>query len=298
MDGSERPILFLGDLDDPWVVSILGATADSSLVRVIPCRGDLPERPFEPGSPPRIVVLHRSRLSAVDTSRLERWRLDARPNSLLHIILCFSPYVRYAELERCLRATDLVLPEATAVETLPRHVMRMMGEIPESLGHAWPEVPPIEVVSNDYELQVILAEICSAAGFEVTTHRDLRDDRTRPTAPRSGPVMTLWDVPVLEPDWPQRLENRCKSGPVVVLLGFADRAIVVQAQCRGAAACLDVPFDLHDLIDVLNRLGRSMCSERSPGSPGRSEPGHPVPPAPASRASRGRVAILDREPRT
>ncbi len=30
MDGIERPIWFLGDLDDPWVLSILAATADSS----------------------------------------------------------------------------------------------------------------------------------------------------------------------------------------------------------------------------------------------------------------------------
>ena len=272
MDGIERPIWFLGDLDDPWVLSILAATADSSVVRAIPCSGELPESLFEPDRPPRIVILHRSRLTPGDASRLERWRADPRANPLPRIILCFNPYARYAELERCFRVADLVLPEATAVETLPRHVIRLMLDTPETLALACPEAPPVEVVSSDHELRVILAESCLTAGFQVTTARDLRDDRDRLATVASGPVMTLWDVPVLDPAWPRRLEERCKLGPVVVLLGFADRATVAEARSRGAWACLDVPFDLHDLIDVLNRVGRSVRSDRSPGSSGRIEP--------------------------
>jgi CheY-like chemotaxis protein len=297
MDGIERPIWFLGDLDDSWVLSILAATADSSLVRVIPCSGELPECLYEPDRPPRILILHRSRLTSADASRLERWRLGPRTNPLPRIILCFNPYARYAELERCLRAADLVVPEATAVETLSRHVTRLMADAPEALGQACPEAPLVEVVSSDHELRAILAESLMTAGFQVTAARELHDDRDRLAISASGPVMTLWDVPVLDPDWPQRLEHRCKLGPVVVLLGFADRAMVAEARSRGALACLDVPFDLHDLIDVLNRVGRSVRSDRSLSVSGRSEPAHLVPPPPASRASRGRAAILERESR-
>ncbi len=42
----------------------------------------------------------------------------ARTNTMPRVILCFSPYVRYAELERCSRGVDVAIPEAIAVETL------------------------------------------------------------------------------------------------------------------------------------------------------------------------------------
>src|SRR4051794_16194187 len=154
MDGIERPIWFLGDLDDPWVVSLIAASADSSTVRVIPCSGDLPERLFDPEKPPRIVILHRSRLTPTDASRLEGWRSEARPGGLPRLVLCFSPYARYAELERCLRVTDLLLPEATAVETLPRHLLRMMADAPDMPARAGPGAPLINVVSSDHEFRL------------------------------------------------------------------------------------------------------------------------------------------------
>ena len=286
MDDIERPIWFLGNLDDPWVVALLAAAGEFSLVRAIPCRGDLPERLFEPEGPPRVVILHRSRITAVDVSRLDRWRPGLRSNPLPQIILCVDGYVRYAELERCSRMVDLVLPEATAVETLPRHVRRLVNDEPETPRHADPGAPGVEVVSSDHELRLILAETCVAAGFQVRSASDFRDARGFAGPVGNGPVITVWDVPVLDPAWTQRLEERCKLGPVVALMGFADRATVSEARRHGASACLDAPVDPHDLIDALNRVGRAVPvgtvrspalrqPERAcaPGTSGAREPG-------------------------
>ncbi len=77
MDGAERPIWFLGDLDDPWVVSIAAALPESSGVHRLHNPGDLPERPFDGARPPRVIVLHRNHLTGPDAERLAAWR-DAK----------------------------------------------------------------------------------------------------------------------------------------------------------------------------------------------------------------------------
>jgi CheY-like chemotaxis protein len=169
-----------------------------------------------------------------------------------------------------------------------------MADAPETLDQACADAPPVEVVTNNFELQAMLHESLQAAGFQVTTSREPRDDRVRGITAASGPVTTVWDVPVLDASWPLGIENRSRFGPVVALLGFADRAMVAEARSRGASACLDVPFDLADLINVLNRLARSLSSSSVSS---RTEPAHPVPPPPSSRSSRGRAAILARETR-
>src|SRR5438128_55715 len=128
MDGAERPIWFLGDLDDPWVVAIAAALPESSGVHRQHCPGDLPECPFDRSRPPRVVVLQRNHLTGPDAERLAGWRDPdgARPAPAL--ILCISPYVRYEELERWSRLVDLVLWEATAADVLPGHVARLRDE--------------------------------------------------------------------------------------------------------------------------------------------------------------------------
>ena len=73
-------------------------------------------------------------------------------------------------------------------------------------------------------------------------------------------------MPLLEPDWSQRLERRSRAtGPVIALFGFADRETVTLAKACGAIACLELPYDVDDLIDVIDR-----AAERSPPSGGRS----------------------------
>ena len=95
--------------------------------------------------------------------------------------------------------------------------------------------------------------------------------------------MTIWDVPVLEPDWPQRLERRARAtGPVITLLGFPDRETVTVARQAGAVACLDLPYSVDDLIDVIDRAGRSVSPDRWPVPP-RVEQPHRLPPPPRGR---------------
>ena len=111
---------------------------------------------------------------------------------------------------------------------------------------------------------------------------------------RGAKVLTLCDLPVLEPDWPRTLEERTMFGPVIALLGFADRAMVGRARESGAAACLDLPVDANDLVHVILRVNREFRSGSANKAESRIEPAKRSPPPPASRAQRGRAAIQRR----
>jgi CheY-like chemotaxis protein len=291
MDGTERAIWFLGDLDDPWVAAILASVSSAFDILPLPCTGDVPQRPFDALQPPRVVVLHRARLSPADVVRLEGWRADPRPTALPRIILCFSSYVRYVELERCSRNVDVLMGEATAAETLARHLARFLPDRPPS---PWP-LPaialPVDVASTNHGLRSVLAEALTEAGFRVTHGRDPRCERPRADSD-SEPVITVWDVPVLEARWPDLIRRQSRQGPMIALLGFADRPTVEQARTAGASACLDMPVELDDLAHVVLRLARE--DRRRIVDAGRIEPAHALPPAPISRASRGVAAIRNR----
>ena len=142
----------------------------------------------------------------------------------------------------------------------------------------------VSVISDHFELRETLAEACEVAGYRAKPARDLSE-----AAPGG---LAVWDVPVLGTDWPRGLARRASAGPVVALLGFADRATVGQARAHGASACLELPCDLADLVFVLDRLAAS-----------RIEPAHEVPPPPAAvgggvglRANAGRSDARRRWP--
>ena len=207
--------------------------------------------------------------------------------------------MRYAELERAAASVDLALPEATAVETLPRHVAGFLNALAREDRSSHAASRKVDVISSDHALRSVLAEACSVAGFQARTASEL-DLSLRPRggtgdAAPAGPDLTLWDVPVLEPDWPERLERRSRLGPVVAFLGFPDRTAVNLARTKGASACLEMPFDLADLIYVLDRVAAG--ADLDPGTvvPSRSEPAHAVPPPPlGATVPRGRAAIRRR----
>ena len=301
MDATGPTIRFVGDLGDPWVMEILGSISDLSEVHAVMCVGDVPDRLFEPDQPPRLLIVHRTRLSQADAARIEQWRSVPRVNALPRVILCFSPYVRYAELERCSRGVDLAISEATAVETLSRHVSRLLerrDEPPRAASAA--DCLPVQVISSNHELRAVLSEICLAEGFKVSSGREFTaqwQGRAAGADRAAKQMLTLWDIPVLVADWPRLLEERTKLGPVVALLGFADRATVGQARASGAAGCLDLPLDVNDLVHVIERVNRKLRSDSSTRFEGRIEPAHAVPPGPVSRAKRGRAAIRQRETR-
>ncbi|MGZ5951161.1 MAG: hypothetical protein ACXWO1_13645 [Isosphaeraceae bacterium] len=301
MDATGPTIRFVGDLGDPWVMEILGSISDLPEVHAVMCVGDVPDRLFEPDQPPRLLIVHRTRLSQADAARIEQWRSVPRVNALPRVILCFSPYVRYAELERCSRGVDLAISEATAVETLSRHVSRLLerrDEPPRAAPAA--DCLPVQVISSNHELRAVLSEICLAEGFKVSSGREFTaqwQGRAAGADRAANQMLTLWDIPVLVADWPRMLEERTKLGPVVALLGFADRATVGQARASGAAGCLDLPLDVNDLVHVIERVNRKLRSDSSTKFEGRIEPAHAVPPGPVSRAKRGRAAIRQREAR-
>ncbi len=301
MDATGPTIRFVGDLGDPWVMEILGSISELSEVHAVMCDGEVPARLFEPDQPPRLLIVHRTRLSQADAARIEQWRSVPRVNALPRVILCFSPYVRYAELERCSRGVDLAISEATAVETLSRHVSRLLerrDEPPRAAPAA--DCLPVQVISSNHELRAVLSEICLAEGFKVSSGREFTarwQGRAAGADRAANQMLTLWDIPVLVADWPRMLEERTKLGPVVALLGFADRATVGQARASGAAGCLDLPLDVNDLVHVIERVNRKFRADSSSKTEGRIEPAHAVPPAPVSRAKRGRAAIRQRETR-
>jgi hypothetical protein len=260
MQAAERPAWFVGDLDDPWVASIAGRLPASFRRRS--CPGELPEEWIAESPPPGVVVLHRPLLTALDGQRIGRLR--ARGETPARVILCVGPYARHDDLVRHARLFDAVLPEATAAETVRRHVDL---ERPTPVHR-----PMVTAVSSLHDIRVLLREACRHAGYRVETADD-----TPELAPRG---LVVWDVPILDPRWPERMARRAKTSAVVALLGFADRAIVTSARAAGAAACLEWPCDLEDLFYVMDRLAAV-------------DPGHTVPPAPALLRRPERIEVAE-----
>jgi hypothetical protein len=259
MQGADRPAWFVGDLDDPWVASIAGRLPASFRRRS--CSAELPEDWIAESPPPGIVVLHRPLLTALDGQRIGRLR--ARGETPSRVILCVGPYARHDDLVRNARLFDAVLPEATAAETIRRHV--------DPEGSARAHRPSVTVVSSLHDIRSTLHDVCRHAGYRVETADDTPD-----LAPRG---LVVWEVPLLDPQWPERLARRGRTSAVVTLLGFADRAIVTAARMAGAAACLEWPCDLEDLSYVMDRLAAV-------------EPGHTLPPAPALLRRPERVEVV------
>lgn len=241
MDSPEPKGLFLGDMDDPLVAAIAGALPRATLV--VPCPGDLPETWPDLAKTARFVVLHRAIPRLLDAERLRKFRQANRlvDDRAARVILCVGPHARYHHLERWAPWVDRIIPEATAAETIARDLVPQSRSTRPTLPR-----PGLTIVSSNHELRLVLAETCRLAGYSTELARDWND------APRTGPA--LWDIPVLEDDWPHRLAEQTRALTVVALIGFADRALVTRARTAGASACLDLPIDPADLIYVIDRL--------------------------------------------
>lgn len=296
MDGSEAPIWFLGDLEDAWACRLLKSTQSVADVWAVSCREGLPDGLLATSPVPQVLVLHRSRLSLADVSKIEGWRTGARSALLPRVLLCYGPFVRHAELERCGRVVDLMLPEATAGDTLPGQLRGLLEESIREPAEASDRMRTIDVISTEYSLREVLCEACTAAGHRVAGHMRPELDHS-PSGQVVGvngeqPVI-IWDVPVLEAGWPESLSKLSRKGPVVALLGFADRATVEIARERGAAVCLDMPLNLVDLYRAIDALDGSAEGT----SDIRGEAGHHSPFRPIHVMNRGRDVIRNREPR-
>jgi hypothetical protein len=298
VEAADQTILFAGALDDPWVGLIVASITNVAAVRTVDVKGPIPVRLSGDDERLRTVIIHRSRLSQIDLSRIEGYRQENRSKLNLEIILCYSPYVRYAELERCSQAVNLLIPEASAFDILPLHLGRNLDRSAATPDLSHRKSTQVEVITTNHALRATLLEICLGAGFGALDSSDsaftlhsLRSSRARAGAVLSRndwrhPVVTLWDVPVLEAGWPELIEHRSRLGPVIAMLGFADRATVGLARARGAAACLDLPFNVVDLVDVLDRVSRTLLDEREPPAPARLESPHIVPAPHLSRSGK------------
>lgn len=151
-----------------------------------------------------------------------------------------------------------MIPEATARETVLRNALASERRPRTTDGPR----PRVAIVSANYELRTTLAEAARIGEFAV-------ESVSEPAEAMPG-IATVWDVPILEPDWPDRLASLTRTSPVVALLGFADRASVTLARRQGASAFLDLPCDLADLLNALDRITNV-----------RQDQSHAVPPPPA-----------------
>jgi hypothetical protein len=287
IDSSEGALWFVGDLSDPWVVSIADVLARCTRIVQVHCPGELPECPYDLDKSPRLVIVHRQRLTAADAQRLRVYRDPKAPTAAPAIILCVSPYVRYDELERWSGLANHVLFEATAGDVLPRFVARVVDGREDRNTRRDSTSFRIEVAGSNRYLCESLVEACVTAGYLAIAADDLDVAGGVGAPPATSPVaeraLTIWDVPVLEPDWAERLERRTRStGPVIALFGFADREVVAMAKARGAVACLELPYDVDDLIDVVDRAGQSIPIDKWPVHV-RVEPPHRLPPRPRRR---------------
>jgi hypothetical protein len=241
IDSSDGALWFVGDLSDSWVVSIAEVLARCTSIVQVHCPGEVPECPYDLARPPRLVIVHRQRITAADAQRLRGYRDAKTPSAAPAIILCVSPYVRYDELERWSSLANHVLFEATAGDVLPRHVARVVEGREGRIARVNPTVFGIEVAGRNRHLCEGLVQACVTAGYRAVAVDDLDAARGVGAKPSNPPAaeraLTIWDVPVLEPDWAERLELRTRStGPVIALFGFADREVVATAKARGAPA--------------------------------------------------------------
>jgi hypothetical protein len=255
--GSSCSIWFMGDLADPWVEAIAEALPDGT-IRVV-CPDELPDSAFGSIRGPAVVVIHRAILTRPDFERLARLRARASPPP--RVVLCFGPYVRHSCLDRWAEVVDVALPEATARDTLTRH---LAPKRIATTGGALVARPKIAVISSSFAMRHALGEVCKRAGYPLTAREDWSG--------LPGAVPVVWDVPVLDPAWPDAMARRARGGPLIALIGFADRALVAEARARGAVACLELPVDPLDLLAVLDRVLGA-----------RHDRGHSVPPQPVSR---------------
>lgn len=266
--------LFLGDLSDPWVEA-LASTLPPDTLR-LDCPESLPEPWPARALQARVVVLHRPFLSNSDADRVVLLR--NRPSGPPRIVLCVGPHVRAFQVERWKLLVDVILPEATASETLLRHASSPDAFAPERDRSA--TRPRIVVVSSNFELRVTLADSCQRAGYPAQPVASWSD------APASWP--SIWDVPVLEPEWARVLEEHSADRALLALIPFADRDSVTLARSLGASACLELPFDPADVTYVLDRV---LSEPKKP--PVHFDPAHVVPPAPSGLFRTARLLVGD-----
>jgi hypothetical protein len=277
MKSTAAKIAFLGDLGDPWVAAIAGAFPPTLAVESRNCPAELSPDAVAPADEPLLVVVHRQYWSSSDDRLFQGWprRRDkpARPVR----VFCFGPFFRHEELERLRPMFDQMIPEATAAEILPGRALELL----EGVSRPFAGIPVasfrVEVACGTCGLAQVLVQRINDGGYRAILVDESEIGGLAPIASAER-ALTIWEAPILEPDWPERLRACADaSGPVIVLAGFADRAIVSISRAHGAVACLDLPVDGDDLLNVVDRIATGFSLDRWP-IPMRMDSAHSVPP--------------------
>ena len=113
--------------------------------------------------------------------------------------------------------------------------------------------PAILVLEDDDLLRELLVDLLNDDGFAVLAETAL------PSSPADTPVgLVLTDsfLPIFQPEEAERLIASIRSlypdVPIILLTGHA-KALASDPAAIGAAAVIQKPFDLDDLLAVVNR---------------------------------------------
>jgi hypothetical protein len=270
-------IWFHGDWSDPWLRGLADGLPCAKEILRLDLSGSLPAD----RDPPDVLVLHRNRLIARDAERLANWKRESTWHAFPSTILCHGPFARYAELERWLPLVEIAIPEATCVDTLPRHLDRCSGNERDESIRFRDESIRVVIVSTNGDLRRTLCDLCAEWIPNLVELPDI-DAKSSLTALDPGTTISLIDVPLLEPSWESKIAWASRWGGVIALLGFADRAVVETARRHGARACLELPFDRDDLVYLLDRCFREPSATPWESGRGGFDPGHTLPRPPTS----------------
>ena len=115
--------------------------------------------------------------------------------------------------------------------------------------------PPgtVHIVDDDVATRESVGAVLTASGFSVRTYASAADFMAQ-TDDGPGCVVTDIRMPNIDGlELQRRLLNKAARMPVIVMTGFSDIAIAVQAMKNGALDVLEKPFELEDLIAIVNR---------------------------------------------
>lgn len=118
-------------------------------------------------------------------------------------------------------------------------------------------MPRVLVVDDEALLRWSLAEMLSAAGYEVVEARDGREARAGFGDPAHPVQAILLDVKLPDASGLQLLQEaraRCLSCPIVVMTAYGTADTVEAALGRGALRVVAKPFDLHDMVRLVQQL--------------------------------------------
>lgn len=130
------------------------------------------------------------------------------------------------------------------------------------------------VIDDDQSVLDVVALQLRHAGYEVTTFRQPEEFQCQIPHLPSGVVLTDLRMPVADglavQSW---LQARTDDIKLVILTGYAETPLIVEAMKQGAVGVLDKPFERHVLEDTIHdafeKLDRSIAANAGlpPGLP-------------------------------